>query len=636
MLTLPTLYQQMIHISRYSRWIPEENRRETWEETVKRYFDFFQKHLLDTCDFHLSKDLRKELEQAVLNLEVMPSMRCLMTAGHALEKDAAAGYNCSFLAVDTPRAFDIAMYLSMCGVGVGFSVERQYVSLLPTIPDELYTTDTTIVVEDSKIGWSKAFKELVGMLYIGQIPKWDLSKIRIAGTPLKTFGGRSAGSEPLHKLFKFVVGVFKNAAGRKLQSIECHDVMCMVGEIVVSGGKRRSAMLSLSNVSDDRMREAKSGQWWLENPHRSLSNNSACFTEKPDMGIFFKEWYSLYTSRSGERGIFNLQGAKKHTKEKVERRDGTLIAGTNPCGEVLLRNHSFCNLSEVVIRATDKKDDIKRKIRLAAILGTFQSTLIDFRYIQKDWKKNCEEERLLGVSLTGIMDNSLTNKPSDDLQSFLGELKQLVIATNEKFANKLKINAANACTAIKPSGTVSSLVNSSSGIHARYSQYYIRSVRMDNKDPVCKLMKDSKIPNEPDCMNDSTTVFYFPTKSPDESIFRNDLSAIQQLELYLIYKNFYTEHTVSVTINVKESEWLEVGAFVYKHFNDINGVSFLPHSDSCYKQAPYQECTKEEYDEAISKKPKTVNWSKLKEYETQDNTIASKELACSGSSCELI
>jgi ribonucleoside-diphosphate reductase alpha chain len=636
MSALPTLYQQMIHISRYSRWIPEENRRETWEETVKRYFDFFQKHLLDTCDFHLNKDLRKELESAVLNLEIMPSMRCLMTAGAALEKDAVAGYNCSFLAVDTPRAFDIAMYLSMCGVGVGFSVERQYVSLLPTIPDELYTTDTTIVVEDSKIGWSKAFKELVGMLYIGQIPKWDLSKIRPAGTPLRTFGGRSAGSEPLNKLFKFVVNVFKNAPGRKLQSIECHDIMCMVGEIVVSGGKRRSALISLSNVSDDRMREAKSGQWWLENSQRALANNSACFTEKPDMGIFFKEWYSLYTSRSGERGIFNLQGAKKHIKENVERRDSSLILGTNPCGEVLLRNHEFCNLSEVVIRATDKKDDIKRKIQLATILGTFQSTLTDFRYIQKDWKKNCEEERLLGVSLTGIMDNNLTNKPSTDLQTFLVELKQLVIATNEKFATKLKIDAAAACTAIKPSGTVSSLVNSSSGIHARHSKYYIRSIRMDNKDPVCKLLKDANIPNEPDCMNDSTTVFFFPMKIPNESILRNDLTAIQQLELYLIYKNFYTEHTVSITINVKESEWLEVGAFVYKHFNDINGVSFLPYSDSCYKQSPYQECTKEEYEEAVVKMPKVVDWTKLKEYETQDSTTASKELACSGSSCELI
>lgn len=636
MTNLPSLYQQIIHLSRYSRWDYEKGRRETWEETVKRYFDFFERHLLENCEYKLKKELRKELEEAVLKLEIMPSMRCLMTAGPALEKNNAACYNCSFVAMDHPRAFDEILYLLMCGCGVGFSVERQYVTLLPVIPEELYPTDTTIVVDDSKIGWAKAFKELVGMLYIGQIPKWDLKNIRPAGSTLKTFGGKSAGPDPLHKLFKFCIQVFKNAKGRKLQSIEVHDIVCMIAEIVVSGGKRRSACISLSNVSDDRMRDAKSGQWWMEHQQRSLANNSACYTERPDIGIFMKEWLSLYSSRSGERGIFSLYGAKKHIKELVERRNPELIQGLNPCGEILLRSKSFCNLSEVIIRASDTQDDVMRKVRLAAILGTFQSTLTDFKYLRKEWKKNCEEERLLGVSLTGIMDNTFMHTPSEELKEFLSNLKQEIINVNLKFSEKLNINPSVACTTVKPSGTVSQLVDSSSGIHSRYSKYYIRTIRMDNKDPICKLMKDAGIPNELDCMNETTSVFSFPIESPDGSVFRDDLTAIQQLELYLLYKKYYTEHSVSITVSVREHEWLDVGAFVFKHFDDINGVSFLPYSDASYKQMPYQEITKEEYEKFVDKMPKNIDLLKLSSYEREDLTTGSREYACTGNTCEII
>lgn len=994
---LPSLYQQIIHLSRYSRWLPEEKRRETWEETVGRYFDFFEKHLKENCDFILSTQLRNELEQAVLNLEIMPSMRCMMTAGRALEKNHASAYNCSFLAIDSVRAFDEAMLLLMLGCGVGFSVERQYVTQLPAIPDELYSTDTTIVVDDSKIGWAKAFKEFLGMLYIGQIPKWDLSKIREAGTPLKTFGGTAAGKEPLEKLFKFTISLFQNARGRKLQSIECHDLMCVIGEIVVSGGKRRSALISLSNVSDDRMRDAKSGQWWIEHQHRALANNSACYTETPDMGIFLKEWTSLYTSKSGERGIFNLEGAKKQVKEKVDRRDFSKIQGLNPCitsdslittshgpvsvkdligkqfevvvneenypsspdgfystgikdtymiqtdrgyeikatenhkfkignewkqlkdikngdtiklgytsstlkwpglgtyelgwllgnikgdgcisnercylrwwgddaihmrelatkyineiniphrkdcgrcnggstdiititsvglyeeiqknnygiladvgkkltpeiltktssefqrgfltgwfdadgsiqgnrkkgisvrlnsstleelkiaqsmlvsfgimsklyknrrnkeyrlmpdgnggqkkylcqanheliiskdnmirfyqnigfnepkklerlktslvgynsnqyydnfcdtvvniisvgkeevfdcqipdincfvangilthncGEILLRSQSFCNLSEVIIRHTDQEDDILRKARLAAILGTFQSTLTNFKYLRKDWKRNCEEERLLGVSMTGIFDNVFMSTPTEQLKSFLIEVKNEIIKTNIRFAKKLGIEPSTSCTTTKPSGTVSQMCDTASGIHPRYSKYYIRAIRMDLKDPMCQLMKDNNLPYEIDCTNSSTVVFYFPIKSPDCLKYRSDLTAIEHLELYLIYKQHYTEHSVSITVSVKEHEWLEVGAWVYKHFDDISGVSFLPHSDHIYQQAPYQECTEEEYQKLLERMPKEIDWNLLSGYEDKDMTTGSQEYACGGKeSCDII
>jgi ribonucleoside-triphosphate reductase len=639
---LPTLYQQFIHLSRYSRWLPNEKRRETWEETVDRYFDFFETHLQNRCEYTLKKTTREELKEAIIALDVMPSMRCLMTAGPALERDEIAGYNCSFVAIDSPRSFDEILYILSCGVGVGFSVERQYVSQLPSVSDEFYDTDTTIVVQDSKIGWAKSLKELIGLLYQGQVPKIDVSRVRPSGAPLKTFGGRASGPAPLVALFEFCIKTFKGAAGRKLQSIECHDIVCKIAEVIVVGGVRRSALISLSNLSDDRMRAAKSGQWWIENVQRALANNSACYTEKPDIGIFMDEWKSLYESRSGERGIFNLVAAKKSAENLGTnshgdpRRDASKIAGTNPCAEILLRNKGFCNLSEVVVRAEDTKETLLKKVELATILGTFQSTLTDFRYLSKEWKKNAEEERLLGVSLTGILDNLFMSTPSDALKEFLLELRDKAIETNRKWAKLLGVPESASITCVKPSGTVSQLVDSASGIHPRHSDYYIRTVRADNKDPLCTLMKQMGFPNEPDVTKpEHTTVFSFPVKSPDHARFRNQVSAIQHLELWLFYKKYWAEHTVSITISVKENEWLDVAAYVFKHFDHISGISFLPFSDHVYKQAPYQDCTKEQYQALCSKMPQDADWSKLHIYEKEDTTTSTQELACVAGSCEL-
>jgi ribonucleoside-diphosphate reductase alpha chain len=639
---LPTLYQQFIHLSRYSRWNEEQKRRETWEETVERYFNFFDDHLKNRCSFALKKSIKEELKDAILTLNVMPSMRCLMTAGAALERDEIAGYNCSFIAIDNPRSFDEILYILSCGVGVGFSVERQYVSQLPYVAEEFYDTDTTIIVQDSKIGWAKSLKELIGLLYQGQIPKIDVSRVRPSGAPLKTFGGRASGPEPLVALFNFCIKTFKNAAGRKLQSIECHDIVCKIAEVIVVGGVRRSALISLSNLSDDRMRVAKSGQWWIENVQRSLANNSACYTEKPDIGIFMDEWKSLYESRSGERGIFNLVAAKKSAEnlgknsDGEPRRDSTKIAGTNPCAEILLRNKGLCNLSEVVVRSDDTKETLLKKVELATILGTLQSTLTNFRYLTKDWQKNAEEERLLGVSLTGILDNKFMSTPSDELKEFLVEMRDVAIQTNKKWAKLLNIPASASITCVKPSGTVSQLVDSASGIHPRHSTYYIRTVRADNKDPLCVFMKSLGFPNEPDVTKpEHTTVFSFPVKSPEKAHFRDGLTAIQHLELWMFYKKFWAEHTVSITVSVKENEWLDVAAYVYKHFDHISGISFLPFSDHVYKQAPYQECSKDQYLTLLSKMPKDIDWSNLHIYEKEDMTTSTHELACTSGNCEI-
>ena len=632
---LPTSYQEFIYLSRYSRWLPEKERRETWDETVARYFDFFTEHLNETHEYKLSKSLRTELENAILSQKVMPSMRCLMTAGEALKRENIAGYNCSYVAVDKPSAFDEILYVLMNGTGVGFSVERQFVSQLPTIADEFHQTDTTIVVADSKLGWAKAMKELVGMLYVGQIPRWDLSKVRPAGAILKTFGGRASGPEPLESLFNFSVTIFQNAAGRKLSSIETHDIICKIAEIVVVGGVRRSALISLSNLSDDRMRAAKSGQWWNEQGQRALANNSACYQEKPEMGIFMDEWKSLYDSKSGERGIFNRISAQKQA-EKNGRRESEHLFGTNPCSEIILRNREFCNLSEVVIRPTDTKESLLEKVRLATILGTFQSTLVNFKYVSSLWKKNCEEERLLGVSLTGIMDCKLTNGKSAGLEKLLDELREQAIKTNEEFAKKIGINKSVAITCVKPSGTVSQLVNAASGIHARHNPYYVRTIRGDKKDPLTRMMIDIGFPVEDDVMNPShTSVFSFPMKVDQGAVFRTDMTALEQLELWLIYQKHWCEHKPSVTISVKEDEWLEVGAWVYKHFDYMCGVSFLPFSEHTYKQAPYQDCKKEEYEILLNKMPKNVEWDKLTEYEKTDMTIGVQELACSAGFCEI-
>ena len=640
---LPTSYQEFIHLSRYSRWLPEKERRETWDETVKRYFDFFTEHLKEMHNFKLTKSLRDELEKAVLSQEIMPSMRCLMTAGEALKRENIAGYNCSYVAVDRPQAFDEILYVLMNGTGVGFSVERQYISLLPDIAEEFHESDTTIIVTDSKLGWAKAFKELIGMLYVGQIPCWDMSKVRPAGAPLKTFGGRASGPEPLEALFNFTVNTFKTAYGRKLSSIEAHDIVCKIAEIVVVGGVRRSALISLSNVSDDRMRAAKHGQWWTTEPQRALANNSACYTEKPDIGVFMDEWKALYESKSGERGIFNRESAVKMVSKNGRRIVEDYQFGTNPCSEIILRNREFCNLSEVVVRTSDTRDTLIRKVRLATILGTFQSTLVNFKYVSSSWKKNCEEERLLGVSLTGIMDCPLTNgkeyfnrRRAHALPTILQDLRNVAIKTNAELAKKIGINQSVAVTCVKPSGTVSQLVDAASGIHARHNPYYIRTVRGDKKDPLTKMMRDAGFPVEDDATNPShTSVFSFPIKVDENAVFRSDMTAIKQLELWKVYQQHWCEHKPSVTISVKEDEWLDVGAWVYEHFDYMSGVSFLPFSEHTYKQAPYQDCVEEEYEVLLSKMPKDVKWSKLSDYEKTDMTIASQELACSGGFCEI-
>ena len=623
--------------------MPEQERRETWEETVGRYFDFFTEHLLETHNFKLTKSLREELEEAVLTLQIMPSMRCLMTAGEALKRENIAGYNCSYVAVDRPQAFDEILYVLMNGTGVGFSVERQYINELPHIADEFHKSDTTISVADSKLGWAKAFKELIGMLYVGQIPQWDMSKVRPAGAPLKTFGGRASGPEPLENLFNFSVNTFKTAAGRKLSSIEAHDIICKIADIVVVGGVRRSALISLSNVSDDRMRAAKHGQWWTTEPQRSLANNSACYTEKPDIGIFMDEWKALYESKSGERGIFNRESASNTAAKNGRREVNGYDFGTNPCSEIILRSREFCNLSEVVVKSTDTRETLLEKVRLATILGTFQSTLTNFKYVSAGWKNNCEEERLLGVSLTGIMDCPLTNgkeyfdrKQAHRLPTILQDLRNSAIKTNMEFAKKIGINQSVAVTCVKPSGTVSQLVDAASGIHARHNPYYIRTVRGDKKDPLTKMMKDSGFPIEDDNTNPShTSVFSFPIKVDENAVFRTDISAIKQLELWKVYQEHWCEHKPSITVSVKENEWLEVGAWVYENFDSMSGVSFLPFSEHTYKQAPYQDCKKEEYEILLGKMPKDVEWSKLADYEKTDMTIASQELACVSGFCEI-
>lgn len=643
---LPTEYQSYIHMSRYARWLPDKKRRETWPETVTRYTDFFQKHLQDNHGYTLTPEMKKEIEDAILNLEVLPSMRCLMTAGKALEKENIAGYNCSYVPVDDPRAFDEALYILMNGTGLGFSVERQYVNKLPEIPDELHPTDTTIVVADSKLGWAKALKELISLLYNGLIPKWDLSRVRPAGTPLKTFGGRASGPEPLERLFKFTVNLFQNARGRKLTSLECHDEMCMIAEIVVVGGVRRSALISLSNLSDDRMRNAKSGQWWEASGHRALANNSAVYTEKPDMGIFMKEWLSLYESKSGERGIVNRVASQKQAARNERRKWEKVEFGTNPCSEIILRPNQFCNLTEIVVRPTDTFESLKRKARIATILGTFQSTLVNFRYLRKRWKDNTEEERLLGVSLTGIYDNKILNRRSEDfknsgfngfnsLKEILTSLKQECIDTNKELAEKLGIPQSAAITCIKPSGTISQLVNSASGIHTRHSPYYIRTVRADKKDPLAQFMQDAGFPVEDDVMQPKhTSVFSFPVKSSPDAVFRDDITAIEHLETWLTYQDAWCEHKPSITVTVKEHEWMGVADWVYKHFDTMSGVSFLPHSDHVYQQAPYQECTEEYYNEFLAKMPKNVDWKGLSKYEKSDETIGAQELACAAGGCE--
>ena len=627
---LATDYQAFIHKSRYAKYFDGKG-RESWGETVGRYMDNVVRKALGGVDNTYIKDI----EQAIIGQEIMPSMRAMMTAGPALDRDNTAGYNCSYLPVDDPKSFDEAMYILLCGTGVGFSVERQFISKLPEVP-ELFESESIVVVKDSKEGWAKGFRQVLALLWAGEIPKWDVSQVRPAGARLKTFGGRASGPAPLVELFNFAVSTFKAAQGRKLSSMECHDLMCFIGQIVVVGGVRRSAMISLSNLSDDRMRHAKSGQWWETAGHRALANNSVSYTEKPDMETFMREWLSLVESKSGERGIFNREASKKQAA-KFGRRDPNYEFGTNPCSEIILRPYQFCNLTECVVRATDTIDDLERKVKLATILGTIQSTMIKFPYLRKVWQNNTAEERLLGVSMTGIMDNPLMTNKNKGLEKTLEHLRSVAVATNAEWAELLGIPASASISCVKPSGTVSQLVDSASGIHARHSPYYIRTVRGDNKDPLTQFMINQGIPNEPCVMKpDSTVVFSFPVKSPEQAVTRNDMTAVEQLELWLTYQRHWCEHKPSVTISVRDSEWLSVGAFVYKYFDEMSGVSFLPHSDHTYQQAPYQDCTKVEYEEMLALMPDSIDWSELSEYESEDNTVSMQTMACSGDSCEIV
>lgn len=647
---LPTQYQEYIALSRYARWLPKENRRETWHETVLRCVSFWSQKYPDVID----PLMEAKLYDYIYSLKVMPSMRCMMTAGPALERDNVAGFNCAFTAIDNPKKFDEILYILACGTGVGFSVERQFIVKLPTIPDELYPSDTCIRVADSKLGWASGFRELVSLLYAGKIPTWDTSKVRPAGSPLKTFGGRASGPEPLENLFRFTVSLFKKAIGRRLTSIECHDLVCKTAECIVVGGVRRSALISLGNLSDDRMRVAKSGQWWVDNPQRAIANNSVAYSEKPDIGLFMKEWLSLYDSKSGERGIFNRQAAKNLLPER-RKALGDFDWGCNPCSEIVLRpTGQFCNLSEVVVRPNDTFETLKQKVEVAAILGTLQATLTDFRYLSKEWKKNTAEEALLGVSLTGIMDHPVLNRSEEpyykstwsnngfydygSLEEILSTLKQHAIDTNQLWAERLGINPATAVTCVKPSGTVSQLVDSASGIHPRYAPYYTRTVRADQKDPLAIMMKDIGVPCEKDAMKpDSGYVFSFPVKAPDNAVFRDDRSAIEQLELWKTYQLNWCEHKPSITVYVKEHEWMEVGSWVYENFDIVSGVSFLPHSDHTYQQAPYQEIDEKTYLEAKAYMDSlNIDWSKLSGFEKVDTTEGLREYACTAGACEIL
>ncbi len=636
--TIENPYENFIALSRYARWIPEDNRRETWGETVDRYFNFMISHL-ETFNYFPDKKVVAELKEAVYNRNVMPSMRAVMTAGAALDRDHVAGYNCSFVPVDSPRSFDETMYILMCGTGVGFSVEYKYVNKLPAVPESFEKSTTVIVVEDSKNGWAKAYRELLAMLWAGQIPAIDVSKLRPAGARLKTMGGRSSGPQPLVNLFDFTIAKFKTAAGRQLKPIEAHDLMCKIGEVVVVGGVRRSAMISLSNINDIEMAAAKSGNWWENNTQRALSNNSVAYSRKPQMEQFIAEWKNLYDSKSGERGIYNVAAAQKQAA-RWGRRDPEIHYGTNPCSEIILRPYQFCNLSEVVIREDDTLADVENKVRLATILGTWQSTLTDFKYLRKIWKDNTEEERLLGVSITGQFGHKFMSGKEglDKLGVFLSEIRDLARQTNKEEAERIGINESAAITCVKPSGTVSQLVGVSSGMHPWHSPYYIRTVRGDKKDPLSTFLKEVGIPYEDDFMKpDQTYVFSFPVKAPEGAIVRDDLTAIDHLNTWLVYQREWCEHKPSITVSVKEDEWMEVGAWVYKHFDEVSGISFLPHSDHSYKQAPYQEVTKEEYEELFSKMPKNIRWEDLSFYETEDGTTGMQSLACtSDGNCEVV
>jgi ribonucleoside-triphosphate reductase len=622
-------YQQFIHKSRYARWLPEQGRRETWAETVQRYVDFWDNR------GQITKADGEKLYKAIYNLDVMPSMRCLMTAGEALDKDNVAGFNCSYLHIDHPKSFDEMMYVLMCGTGVGFSVERQFIEKLPAVAESFHETDSTIVVADSKIGWASAFRELIAMLYAGKVPKWDMHKVRPAGARLKTFGGRASGSQPLEDLFIFCVGIFQKAKGRRLTSIECHDICCKIAEVVVVGGVRRSALISLSNLSDPRMAKAKSGDWWRNEGQRALANNSVSYTEKPDFESYLAEMHTMYDSKAGERGIFSRVAAQK-VAARNGRRDPEHSFGTNPCSEIILRSNQFCNLSEIVIRADDDLVSLKKKVEVASIIGSLQATLTDFRYLRNIWKRNTEEEALLGVSLTGICDHYLLGKDSPDLEKWLTEMRDVAVKTNKEWAEKLGINQSTAITCVKPSGTVSQLVDSASGIHPRFSEHYIRRVRSDKKDPLAQYMTAAGFPVEDDVMSKSSLVFSFPIKSPQGSTTVKQVGAMEQLKLWKKYQDYWCEHKPSITVYYTDDEFLQVAQWIWENFDTVSGISLLPVSDHVYQQAPYEDITAEKYEELLAAMPVDVNWDDLEHFEKEDTTTGSQELACTGGACEIV
>lgn len=616
-------YQQYIHKSRYARYLPSEERRETWKETITRYIKYWGDKLTD--------EERVEIFQAIHKLEVMPSMRALMTAGPALDRDNMAGFNCSYIAIDSPRSFDEMMYVLMCGTGVGYSVEEQYISKLPEIAEDFHATDTVIHVPDSKVGWAKSYRELVSLLYSGQVPEWDTSRVRLAGSSLKTFGGRASGPEPLIDLFKFTVRLFTGAAGRKLTSLECHDLCCKIAQIVVVGGVRRSALISLSDLSDDALRQAKHGAWYNTESQRGLANNSACYTSKPSFEQFLDEWRSLYESKSGERGIFNRAASQKQA-ERNGRRDSDRDFGTNPCSEIVLRKSQVCNLSEVVVRPEDTAKSLRRKVRIATILGTLQATLTNFRYLRGIWKTNTEEESLLGVSLTGILDNPLLTLENEDLDLLLQDLRDVAVETNKEWAERLGIPQSAAITCVKPSGTVSQLVDSASGIHGRYAPYYIRRVRADVRDPLCNVLEDAGVPCEMDNFSPSTKVFSFPKKAPEDAVFASEQSGMEQLELWATYQEHWCEHKPSITVYYRDSDFLEIGNWVYNNFDTVSGISFLPYDEHTYAQAPYEQITEDEYAEMVKDFPTEFDWNLN---EADDFTEGAQTLACVGGACEL-
>ncbi len=636
--SLPTAYQQVIHKTRYARWIEEENRREDWHETVDRLVSYISESLSKNNNFDIDEKLKSKIQNFILETKVMPSMRALMTAGPALERDNTCLYNCAYLPVDSLRSFDEAMYILMCGTGVGYSVESKYVNQLPNVNEHFENSSTVIVVDDSKAGWAKALRELIALLYQGQIPSWDMSNVRPAGARLKTFGGRASGPEPLDRLFKFSVETIKNSAGRKITPLEAHDIMCKIAEVVVVGGVRRSAMISLSDLEDRNMAASKSGSWWEYNGQRALANNSAVYENKPSMEVFMAEWKSLYDSKSGERGIFSRDAAKK-VAAKNGRRDSNHEFGTNPCSEIILRSFEFCNLTEVIVRENDTLEDILEKIEVATILGTFQSTFTRFKYLRKQWQKNCDEERLLGVSLTGQLGHKVLNgsKGETELIEWLTAMRERAVEVNKKWAGTLGINVSAAITCVKPSGTVSQLVGVSSGMHPWHNEFYARTIRGDNKDPITTMLKDFGIISEPDVMKPSeTTVFTFPIKAPEGAITRKDLTAIEHLKLWLVYQRHWAEHKPSITVSVKEHEWMAVGAWVYEYMDELSGVAFLPHSDHTYQQAPYQDITESEYNELLEKTPNSIDWNWLSYYESSDGTTGSQDLACVAGYCEVV